>query len=176
MVGKWMGALAALALAGCAHGGAEPQNTFDLAAGGGGMTVTCDMSSCKGPEVQIIARGDELRGSLGNRAFDVRTSDTQVRGSVGAEPVELTVKPENGGLAINGMFAGQLGSLSVNPLEIQGRVGQCSYDLQSSGDGAYSGQRSCGRAPVPTTVRVPAVVQNQPQGRRAALLALLLAG
>jgi len=172
----WMPFVTTLAALGCAHAGAgSQQNTFDLASNGGGLTVTCDMNGCSGPEVQLAVRAGELRGRVGQQAVAVQTSPGKIEGSIGQEPVQLTVREENGGLAINGMFAGQLGQLSVNPLEIQGRIGRCSYDLQSEGEGAYSGQRSCGRSPEPTTVHLPLNLKDQPQGQRAALLALLLA-
>ncbi|MBS2028013.1 MAG: hypothetical protein JST54_08935 [Deltaproteobacteria bacterium] len=169
---------AALGLAACATTSSQPVegSQFDLSSRGGSMSASCSGASCTGPQISVRAEGNQVRGLLGNQAVNVTTSDKEVKGSVGSEPVQLQVRPQVDGLSINGTFAGQLGSLQVADQYIQGRVGRCSYDLKAEGPNRYRGNRSCGGLPQPTFVTLPSNLAEKPQGQRAALLAMLLSG
>jgi len=170
--------LAALGLAACAHSSSGPAegSRFDLSSNGGSVSAVCNGASCSGPQMSVNTQGNSVRGLYGNRSINLTTSDREVKGSVGSEPVQLQVKPQPDGLSINGTFAGQLGSLQVADQYIQGRVGRCSYDMKADGLNRYRGNRSCGGLPQPTVVTLPSTLAEKPQGQRAALLAVFLAG
>ena len=163
-------------LVGCATSSASgPGQTFDLrAASGDSFTAVCGDQGCTGPEIQVQKSPGGFMGTLGTRAVDLKVGVGDVDGAVGSEPVHLTVSEQNGALRMAGMFAGQLGDLTLGKDELQGKVGGCSYDLKASGD-AYSGNRACRAGPSAATVKIPASITSRPPAERAALLALLLA-
>jgi hypothetical protein len=175
-------ASAALGLMACAHGApngsssAASADTFDMSVSGqGGVTVVCQGDRCIGPQVQVKTGPSGMQGTLAGRAIGLESTDAQVKGAVGTQPVLLQVQPKDGGLELGGTFDGRIGTLAVTPAQIEGTVGRCSYDLKSSAPDTYVGQRSCGGLPSATTVKLPRSLAARPQGERAAILAVLLA-
>jgi hypothetical protein len=171
-----IGAVALLLLGACVHGSAvsgDPRSTFDLALSGEGssVTATCSVTGCTGPEIQVVLDAASARGMLGRDAIDLNFTDGTINGSIGSEPVKLTVDDAH----LAGTFAGSLGDLRVGADKIEGRVGRCSYDLRSKNGVDYQGQRACGGGPVQAALHLPETLLHLPRTERLAVMALLLA-
>jgi hypothetical protein len=130
-----------------------------------------------GPDIELALLPDGYRGHSNSGLIDLRSSpDDRIMGTVGSVSTELYFEQTDDGFILEGLYAGKLGTLTINPERLAGSVGGCAYDLSRRGAGGiwYHGQRSCRGSVSGVQLELPAGLVNRTPAERAVLLAVFL--
>ncbi|RKG92641.1 hypothetical protein D7V97_40725 [Corallococcus sp. CA053C] len=165
---------AALLVSGLAF--AKTDNTVSLETPRTTVRASVTAQGLQGPDLQLHMTDDALRGQAFQRPVDLKLSDRRIQGTVGQEPVNVTVRERPEVVEMAGNFAGQPSSLTLSPDELVGSVGPCGYNLIIERDRKhYRGTRACGdQREDNVLVAIPeALGQGSASGRMAAISLLL---
>ncbi|RKH11619.1 hypothetical protein D7Y13_32675 [Corallococcus praedator] len=140
------------------------------------VRASVDAQGLQGPDLRLRMTNDALRGQAFQRPVDLKLSDQRIQGTVGQEPVNLSVRERPGVVEMAGNFAGQPSSLTLSPDELTGSVGPCGYNLIIERDRKhYSGTRACGDQREDNVhLAIPESLGEDSASGRMAALSLLL--
>jgi hypothetical protein len=141
------------------------------------MTLAPD-GGVMGSSFQLRATSGGYFGVAGAQTVDLNSIGLKIVGVAGGGVVNLHLLVDGDAVQVQGLFAGRLGRLFADSHGMSSWFGGCRYDLEMAG-ARFEGLRTCPRvhqAAEPVSVELPSGFADLPGGRRAMLLALLLAG
>ncbi|MCY1043690.1 hypothetical protein OV208_20390 [Corallococcus sp. bb12-1] len=140
------------------------------------VRASVDAQGIQGPDLRLRMTNDALSGEAFQRPVDLKLSDQRIQGTVGKEPVDLSVRERPDVVEMSGNFAGQPSSLTLSPDELTGSVGPCGYNLIIERDRKhYAGTRACGdRREDDVRVSIPKALGQDSASARMAALSLVL--
>ncbi len=156
--GSFLAALAALVLLplpGAAQDKAPFEATGEIRLHGYGTvgsSAAYDADRLVGPSVNLTRREDGTwAGDLAGQDMDLEISEGRVSGP----NVSLTVSRKAGRTEVEGIFFNRRFRVSLDAKRLQGRFGECSFDLVRKRGGAYQGDLGClrARSAFPATTR-----------------------
>ncbi len=156
--GSLLAALAALALTPLL-GAAQDKPPFEATGelrlhgyGTVGSSAAYDAERLVGPTVNLTRRDDGTwGGDLVGQDMDLEVSEGRVSGP----NVSLNVSRKAGRMEVEGIFFNRRFRVSLDAKRLQGRFGECSFDLVRKRGGAYVGDLGClrSRSAFPATTR-----------------------
>ncbi len=156
--GSLLAALAAIALIPL-PGAAQDKPPFEATGelrlhgyGTVGSSAAYDAERLVGPTVNLTRREDGTwGGDLAGQDMDLEITEGRVSGP----NVSLTVSRRGGRTDVEGIFFNRRFRVSLDAKRLQGRFGECSFDLVRRRGGAYEGDLGClrPRSTFPATTR-----------------------
>ncbi len=108
-----------------------------------GSSAAYDAERLVGPTVNLTRREDgSWGGDLAGQDMDLEISERRVSGP----NVSLNVSQKGGRTEVEGIFFNRRFRVSLDAKRLQGRFGECSFDLVRKRGGAYQGDIGCLRA------------------------------
>jgi hypothetical protein len=130
------------------------------------------------PALQLSHSPKELKGRVGPVAAIISFTENEAKGNIGSGAVNLKIKVEGDTVKAEGGFAGRPVKLSYSPTELTVYIHDCTYRLkitEGTGQGTYTGRRSCDRSLVrDSEVSIPEVFQQLSPPEQATILLLSL--
>ena len=173
------GVAGVLLASGCAQGLRLPETGDDdqyfvLRIPGAATEARMSREGLSGSDVQMTRYEHSLRGRAYGNTVELNWTEEQVTGNVGGSPVDLKVEQEENELRIRGLYAGRVGNFSIQPGQLQGTIGQCTYTMETDTGGIYTGNMVCGGGPVDATLQLPPMLAAFYPAEIAAYLAAFL--
>jgi hypothetical protein len=132
----------------------------------------------RGARFQLRPTREGYWGTSGDALVDMNADGPHIVGVLGDHPINLHLQVEGDALRLQGLFAGRIGSMTIDRQGLSSWLGGCYYDLQAAG-ARFEGMRTCrarrGLAE-PVSIDIAPGFEALPAERRAMLLALLLGG
>jgi hypothetical protein len=154
--------------------------TFDQVALDGGRIF--------GPDLEVMRYEDAYRGHAFRKQVDLRVQEDLIEGVVGAGRTELHIERFPDGFALQGLYAGNLGVLTLRRDRLEGHLGGRVFRLRSSATDPMVYESNTGPAeqaiplspaipaihPGPTEIALPGNFGSLPPEHQGAVLAIFL--
>ena len=130
-----------------------------------------------GPEVSVTryttAADHAIRGTAFGSPVDVAVTDKKATGILGTGPLDIITEHREGKVHISGLVGGTTSDFEVNMKVLKGKIGECLYDLNWTGN-SYEGTRGCGNSAEPVSVSVPTTLGKWSDAELGVTLGMLM--
>lgn len=125
------------------------------------------------PDFALARTEGEIRGRAFGTPVVVGFHGDEGAGVYRGAPFQVKVERTPAGLHVTGIFGGALSDFELSTERINGRVGNCGWDVRWNGT-TYSGSRGCGTRIEPISVSLPATMARWSDVEVAGGLGLLM--
>jgi hypothetical protein len=140
------------------------------------VQVSLDGDNIYGPNWSLQHGGTYIRGyGVNHQGVQITLKGTRADGNLLNNPLTVDLQPlDNGVTKVGGLMGGgKLSDFKISPTIFQGKLGQCSYDLQYNGT-RYEGMSTCSGNITPTSLDLPVAMASWTDLETATVLAIVL--